>query len=116
MSFSKDFLHEIFISYASPDGAQALISTFRDKLEQKLHEKGVNDTSDSPCSLDISEAVFGNLTGEDARPTLWRGCPRPRRGSCRQLPSRQARKLHFSHPREKCAQRADPAAAKSGLV
>ena len=23
-------------------------------------------------------AVFGNLTGEDARPTLWRGRPRPR--------------------------------------
>jgi len=24
------------------------------------------------------QAVFGNLTGEDARPTLWRGRPRPR--------------------------------------
>jgi len=29
--------------------------------------------------LDIFQAVFGNLTGEDARPTLWRGRPRPRK-------------------------------------
>src|SRR5215471_20175868 len=26
----------------------------------------------------IFQAVFGNLTGGDARPTLWRGRPRPR--------------------------------------
>src|SRR5215468_6131079 len=31
-----------------------------------------------PWSLDNFQAVFGNLTGEDARPTLWRGRPRPR--------------------------------------
>ena len=29
-------------------------------------------------SLANFEAVFGNLTGEVARPTLWRGRPRPR--------------------------------------
>src|SRR5215468_6346485 len=32
-----------------------------------------------PWSLDNFQAVFGNLTGEDARPTLWRGRPRPRK-------------------------------------
>ena len=35
-----------------------------------------------PCdalwSLANFQAVFGDLTGEDARPTLWRGRPRPR--------------------------------------
>src|SRR5262249_5128311 len=30
-------------------------------------------------SLANFQAVFGNLTGEVARPTLWRGRPRPRR-------------------------------------
>jgi len=29
-------------------------------------------------SLANFQAVFGNLTGEVARPTLWRGRPRPR--------------------------------------
>src|SRR5262249_41616913 len=32
-----------------------------------------------PWSLANFQAVFGNLTGEVARPTLWRGRPRPRR-------------------------------------
>jgi hypothetical protein len=44
MSFSKNFLYDIFISYASvndqPDG---LISTFRDQLEHKLQEKGIRE-------------------------------------------------------------------------
>ena len=31
-----------------------------------------------PLGLANFQAVFGNLTGEDARPTLWRGRPRPR--------------------------------------
>jgi len=31
-----------------------------------------------PWSLANFLAVFGKLTGEDARPTLWRGRPRPR--------------------------------------
>jgi len=37
----------------------------------------------APCSrwsLANFQAVFGNLTGEDARPTMWRGRPRPRPG------------------------------------
>jgi hypothetical protein len=32
-----------------------------------------------------SQAVFGNLTGGDARPTLWRGRPRPRPARLRPL-------------------------------
>jgi len=31
-------------------------------------------------SLANFQVVFGNLTGEVARPTLWRGRPRPRSG------------------------------------
>jgi hypothetical protein len=32
----------------------------------------------APWSSANFQAVFDNLTGEDARPTLWRGRPRPR--------------------------------------
>jgi len=32
-----------------------------------------------PLQFGHLHAVFGNLTGEDARPTLWRGRPRPRK-------------------------------------
>jgi hypothetical protein len=36
-----------------------------------------------PWSLDICQTVFGNLTGGDARLTLWRGRPRPRSAALR---------------------------------
>jgi hypothetical protein len=39
-------------------------------------------------SLANFQAVFANLTGEDARPTLWCGRPRPRSGRCKRLPSK----------------------------
>lgn len=44
MSYSPDFLHDIFISYASADEApDGLISSFANLLEKKLQGKGVRD-------------------------------------------------------------------------
>ena len=42
------------------------------------------------------QAVFGNLTGEDARPTLWRGRPRPRSNT----PQERLENLHRSFPQK----------------
>jgi len=51
------------------------------------------------------QAVFGNLTGEDARPTLWRGRPRPRFGRCQQRPWSGLRTsiVHFLRSLVNCA-------------
>jgi len=47
-------------------------------------------------SLANFQAVFGNLTGEVARPTLWRGRPRPRLEFGR-FPLTAERSLQFGH-------------------
>src|SRR6516164_1678169 len=49
-------------------------------------EPSVRFLQASPCSLEICTPVFGDLTGEDARPTLWRGRARPRQGRRLRLP------------------------------
>src|SRR5215831_2106652 len=42
--------------------------------------------SNAPGVWTIFQAVFGKLTGGDARPTLWRGPPRPRLGVASNAP------------------------------
>ena len=49
----------------------------------------MTDEDVRPWSLANFQAVFGNLTGEVARPTLWRGRPRPRSGGTRPPEFRQ---------------------------
>jgi hypothetical protein len=48
-------------------------------VRQNPERHGLVEYADSwPFQGANFRVVFGNLTGEDARPTLWRGRPRPR--------------------------------------